>query len=110
MGERYALALFDLANEQGAVAAVEADLKSLKTALADSRDLRTLVSSPAFSAENKGKGLAAVPSLYDAARIIGETVRRVWSSRRPLRRLMIQNPPSFIHGKGFEPQPMATAR
>ena len=41
-------------------AAVEADLKSLKAALADSRDLRTLVGSPAFSAENKGKGLAAI--------------------------------------------------
>lgn len=60
VGERYAQALFDLANEQGAVAAVEADLKSLKAALADSRDLRTLVGSPAFSAENKGKGLAAI--------------------------------------------------
>jgi F-type H+-transporting ATPase subunit delta len=60
VGERYAQALFDLANEQGAVAAVEADLKSLKAALADSPDLRTLVGSPAFSAENKGKGLAAI--------------------------------------------------
>lgn len=60
VGERYAQALFDLANDQGAVAAVEADLKSLKAALADSRDLRVLVGSPAFSAENKGKGLAAI--------------------------------------------------
>jgi F-type H+-transporting ATPase subunit delta len=60
VGERYAQALFDLASEQNQVAAVEADLKSLKTALADSRDLRVLVASPAFSAEDKGKGLSAI--------------------------------------------------
>lgn len=60
VGERYAQALFDLASEQKAVAAVEADLHSMKAALADSRDLRTLISSPGFSAEDKGKGLAAI--------------------------------------------------
>jgi F-type H+-transporting ATPase subunit delta len=57
---RYAQALFDLAKDQGATAKVEADLKSLKSAIADSRDLRVLLESPAFSAENKGKGLAAI--------------------------------------------------
>jgi len=60
VGERYAQALFDLASEEGAVAAVEADLVSLKLALAESRDLKVLVSSPAFSADDKGKGLAAI--------------------------------------------------
>jgi len=60
LGGRYAQALFDLANEQQALAAVEADLKSLKAALAESRDLRVLIGSPAFSAEDKGKGLAAI--------------------------------------------------
>jgi F-type H+-transporting ATPase subunit delta len=42
------------------VAQVEADLKSLKAAIADSRDLRVLLESPAFGAEDKGKGLAAI--------------------------------------------------
>jgi len=60
LGGRYASALFDLATEQKAVAAVETDLKSLKAALADSRDLKVLLASPAFSAEDKGKGLAAI--------------------------------------------------
>jgi len=60
VGGRYAQALFDLATETKQVAAVEADLKSLKTALRDSHDLRVLVGSPAFSAEDKGKGLVAV--------------------------------------------------
>ena len=60
VGGRYAQALFDLANDQNQVAAVEADLKSLKAALADSRDLRVLLASPAFSSEDKGKGLSAI--------------------------------------------------
>lgn len=60
VGGRYAQALFDLASEQDEVAAVEADLKSLKAALADSRDLRVLVGSPAFSSEAKAKGLGAI--------------------------------------------------
>ncbi len=60
VGSRYAKALFDLASENKQIAAVEADLKSLKTALAESKDLRVLVGSPAFGAADKGKGLAAI--------------------------------------------------
>jgi F-type H+-transporting ATPase subunit delta len=60
VGGRYAKALFDLASELNQVGAVEADLKSLKAALAESRDLQVLVRSPAFSADDKGKGLAAI--------------------------------------------------
>ena len=40
MGGRYAQALFDLANDENKIAAVEADLRSLKAMMADSRDLR----------------------------------------------------------------------
>ena len=60
VGQRYAKALFDLAKDERAIGPVEADLKSLKTALRDSADLRTLVGSPAFSAETKNTGLRAI--------------------------------------------------
>jgi F-type H+-transporting ATPase subunit delta len=60
VGGRYAQALFELAKGQGDVAAVEADLKSFKAMRAESADLRTLISSPIFDAEIKGKGLAAI--------------------------------------------------
>jgi F-type H+-transporting ATPase subunit delta len=60
VGARYAQALFELAKSQGDVAVVEADLKSLKAMRAESADLRTLISSPAFDAEQKGKCLAAI--------------------------------------------------
>jgi F-type H+-transporting ATPase subunit delta len=60
VGVRYAQALFDLAKDQGQVAQVETELKGLKAVIADSRDLRVLLESPAFGAEAKGKGLAAI--------------------------------------------------
>ena len=60
VGARYAQALFDLAIETNALDAVEADLKSLKAMRAESADLRTLLTSPRFTAEDKAKGLAAI--------------------------------------------------
>lgn len=59
-GQRYAQSLFELTIENGSLQKVEADLKSLKAMIADSADLRRLIASPAFSAEDKGKGLVAV--------------------------------------------------
>jgi len=60
VGARYAQALFDLAKDENKIAAVEADLKSLKTMAAESADLRTLLASPGFSAEQKAAGLAGI--------------------------------------------------
>jgi len=70
VGARYAQALFDLAKQNGVLAAVEADLKSLKAMRADSADLRRLLGSPGFSAEDKMKALLA---LADAAKFQSTT-------------------------------------
>ena len=59
-GQRYAQSLFELTIEGNQLGKVEADLKSLQTMLAESADLRRLVTSPAFNAEAKAKGLTAV--------------------------------------------------
>lgn len=60
VGARYASALFDLAREAREIAAVSADLKSMKAMIAESADLRVLIGSPVFDAEAKGKGLTAI--------------------------------------------------
>ncbi|MFT4955074.1 MAG: F-type H+-transporting ATPase subunit delta [Brevundimonas sp.] len=60
VGERYAQALFDLANENKRLDAVRDDLRSLKAAWIDSADLRRLATSPVISAEDKQKGLEAI--------------------------------------------------
>ncbi|HEX4098866.1 MAG TPA: F0F1 ATP synthase subunit delta [Caulobacteraceae bacterium] len=60
VGARYAQALFDLADQGGRLSTVEADLKSFKAMRRESIDLRRLLDSPAFSAEDKTKALVAL--------------------------------------------------
>jgi len=60
VGARYALALFNLADETGVLSAVEADLKAFEDLRVQSPELRTLLVSPRFTAEDKARGLAAI--------------------------------------------------
>ena len=60
MGARYAQALYDLAEQGGSVAVVEADLTGLDQARAESPDFRRLLGSPTLSAEDKARGLLAI--------------------------------------------------
>lgn len=60
VGDRYAQALFELAQANGALDQVRADLVSTKAMLTESADLRQLLASPAYPAEAKGQGLAAL--------------------------------------------------
>lgn len=82
VGLRYAQALFELAKAQGDAAVVEADLKSLKAMRADSVDLRTLIASPAFDADEKGKGLAAVAQAAGFAATTKKFLGLVAANRR----------------------------
>ena len=59
-GERYAKALFELSNESNRQGAVLAHLRALKAAYGESADLRRLVASPVWSAEDKQRGLLAI--------------------------------------------------
>ncbi len=60
VGQRYAQALFELADNGGALEAVRDDLRALKQAHRESADLRRLLGSPTFGAEDKAKGLNAI--------------------------------------------------
>ena len=82
VGLRYAQALFELAKAQGDAAVVEADLKSLKAMRADSADLRTLIASPAFDADEKGKGLAAIAEVAGFAATTKKFLGLVAANRR----------------------------
>ncbi|MCR2833290.1 F0F1 ATP synthase subunit delta [Parerythrobacter lacustris] len=57
---RYASALFDLASEAGTVSAVEADLDTLASALAESGELRDVTTNPELSRSAQGAAIAAV--------------------------------------------------
>ena len=60
VGERYAQALYDLAERGGALAAVEADLAGLDQARREAPDFQRLLGSPAIGHEDKSKGLLAI--------------------------------------------------
>lgn len=60
MAGRYASALFDLANEQKALAEIEKDLVKFQAMLDDSADLKAMVKSPVISRDDQGKALGAL--------------------------------------------------
>lgn len=62
VGARYAQALFDLSDKGGSagVASVEADLKGLRALYAETADFRRLLTSPAFSHDDRSRGLLAI--------------------------------------------------
>ena len=60
LADRYAAALFELADERKALDQVAADLRSLRQLLAESPDLRRLVRSPILSRVEQGKAIVAV--------------------------------------------------
>ena len=68
---RYALALFELAQEQSQLQPVENDLLQLQGMLDESADLRRMVRSPVFSAEDQAGALTA---LLEKAGVSGLTM------------------------------------
>jgi F-type H+-transporting ATPase subunit delta len=71
IAERYATALFELAESQGVLDQVAGDLKTLKAMIRDSVDLRRLLDSPVLTRTESGKAIAA---LAEAAKFNGLTV------------------------------------
>jgi F-type H+-transporting ATPase subunit delta len=60
MAGRYAKALFELAEEAGALSEVENDLNALKAMLALSEDLMRLVRSPVFGLDQQSRAMSAI--------------------------------------------------
>jgi len=57
---RYALALFDLAQDAKQIETVSASLETLRGALDESEDLRTLIGSPLVAREDQARAVGAV--------------------------------------------------
>src|SRR5262249_39043685 len=68
MAGRYAAALFELAKDEGQLAQVERDLGAFQAMLDGSEDLRRLVRSPVFAADEQESALGA---LLDKAGVTG---------------------------------------
>ncbi len=60
IAKRYATAVFDLAKEGGSIAALEADIDQMESALNSSPELQAVLTSPVHSREDMGKAINAL--------------------------------------------------
>lgn len=79
---RYATALFELAEAQSALDAVAADLASITAMLNVSEDLKRLVRSPVFGAEEQGRAFAAILDKAGVSGLVKNFVGLVIQNRR----------------------------
>lgn len=79
---RYALSLFELAQESNALSAVEGDLAYFERMLAESPDFRRLIESPVFSADEQFKAVSAILDKAELGGLVGNFIRVVAKNRR----------------------------
>jgi F-type H+-transporting ATPase subunit delta len=82
MAGRYATALFELALDSKSVDAVKADIDKFDAMLAESADLRRLVRSPVFGAEEQTKALGVILDKAGISGLAANFLRFVASNRR----------------------------
>lgn len=82
MPGRYAGALFELANGQGKSADVENDLSTFQSLLEESEDLRRLVASPVFTAEDQDGALKALSEKAGLSELTTNFLRVIARNRR----------------------------
>jgi F-type H+-transporting ATPase subunit delta len=79
---RYATAVFDLAKDGKAIKALESDVASLEAAMAESADLRTLMTSPLYSREEQSGAIAAVAKKMELSDTTSNVLALLASKRR----------------------------
>ena len=79
---RYATAVFEIAKENKTLAKLESGLDDLSTALADSAELRDLISSPVISREDQGKAIAQVANTMGLQPVLKNVLGLMAENRR----------------------------
>ena len=79
---RYALALFELAKESGALPALEQDVADLRATLSQSADLRDLIASPVYTRDEQGNVIAAIAAKMGLSVLFSNTLRLMAGNRR----------------------------
>ena len=82
IAERYASALFELAQDDRGLDALDADVGTLDAALTDSAELRTLVHSPLYTRRQQQDGIVAVARAMDLSEITTNTLALMARKRR----------------------------
>ena len=82
LAERYAAALFDVADERRTLDATAADLRQLRVMLAESPDLGRLIRSPIVSREAAGRAVTALAEAAGLSRLVRDFLAVVARNRR----------------------------
>ena len=82
LAERYAAALFELADERHALDDVAGDLRELRAMLQQSGDLLRLVRSPVLSRADQGKAMAALAENAKLSKLTSDFIAVVARNRR----------------------------
>jgi len=82
LAERYAAALFELADERRLLDEIAASLRQLRAMLAESMDLSRLVSSPLLSREDQAKAIVAVAERAGFSPLVRDFLAVVAKNRR----------------------------
>jgi len=82
LAERYAAALYELADEGKALDRVAADLRSLAKALDDSADLTRLIRSPVLGRQDQGRAIQAILDKMGADALTAKFLGLVAQNRR----------------------------
>ncbi|MEM8730002.1 MAG: F0F1 ATP synthase subunit delta [Pseudomonadota bacterium] len=79
---RYAAAIFEIANEESNLDSLETSVDDLATALTDSEDLRTLISSPLVSRSDQEAAIAAIADKMGLADVMHKGLALMAQKRR----------------------------
>ena len=82
LAERYAAALFELADERHALDEVAANLRELRAMLAESGDLMRMVRSPVLSRAEQGKAIEALAAQASLSKLTCDFLAIVARNRR----------------------------
>lgn len=79
---RYAQALFELAHDEGGMAALEADVDQLAAALDQSPPLREMIASPMIAREEQSAAIAAIAARMGLSALTANTLALMAAKRR----------------------------
>lgn len=82
IAERYATALFELAEGQGSLDLVAGDLKALKAMISESADLKALLNSPVLTRAEQAKAMSALAQAAQFGELTANFLGLVAKNRR----------------------------
>jgi F-type H+-transporting ATPase subunit delta len=82
IASRYASALFELAKDDKALKALEADTSALSETLAASADLREVIASPMISREDQSNAISAIAAKMGLSDLVSNTLKLMAHKRR----------------------------